>query len=181
MKSLKLEHFYYGAILTAILEYNPDSSLALLERNDDNRKIYKIQTSQSKECVIFFKYASEKSPGAQSWRYQFSEQDKSFLKDCYDKKCPTFIYLLCCTKEFKNSEIAVLRYDEYEKVSHKKNFSISKKKNSPYFFLHRSKSLKDDIKIPRIRIEKDFDYLIDDIIEVSDGYFCPICGTEIHR
>lgn len=78
-----------------------------------------------------------------------------------------------------NSEIAILCYDEFDKVTHKKNFTIGTKKNAQKFYLHRTKSPRDDIEIPRNRIEKTFDYLINDIVESSDGYYCPKCGTHI--
>ena len=32
---------------------------------------------------------------------------------------------------------------------------------------------------PRKHKPKDFDYLINDIIKISHGYYCPKCGTEI--
>ena len=179
LKSLKKEHFCYGAILSAIMEYNPDTPMVLLEKDENSRKIYKITTNTSQECIVFFKYAFEKTDGSRSWVYRFSDKDKEFLKNCYDNKIPTFIYLLCGVKTLKDSEIAVLHYDEYAEVSNKMNFTIGIKKNYPNFYLHRSQSPKDDIHIPRNRIEKDFDYLINNIIEISHGYYCPKCGTAI--
>lgn len=132
------------------------------------------------ECVVFFKHAFEKTKGSQSWLFQFSDTDKAFLKECHDKKIPTFIYLLCCVDNLTNSEIAILSYDEIDKVTHKKNFTIGTKKNAQKFYLHRTKSPRADIEIPRNRIEKTFDYLINDIVESSaDGYYCPKCGTHI--
>ena len=82
---------------------------------------------------------------------------------CIQNQCiffSAFIYLLCGVKGLKDSEIAVLRYDEYAEVAHKKNFTIGIKKNYSDFYLHRLKSPKGDIPIPRNRIEKTFDYLI---------------------
>lgn len=180
MKNLKKEHFCYGAILTSIIEYNPDTSLVLLQPQNDSRKVYKIQTNTSQECVIFFKYAFEKTEGSQSWVFQFSDTDKQFLCECHENKIPTFIYLLCALDSLKNSEIAVLRYDEFHEVSHKANFTIGTKKNAQKFYLHRTKSPKNDLEIPRNRIEKTFDYLINDIVEASHGYYCPKCGTVIN-
>lgn len=181
MKSLKKEHFYYGAILASIMEYNPDANFAWLQRNVESRKIYKIQTNNSKECIIFFKYAFEKAEGFKSWLFQLSDIEKGYLKECYEDKVPTFIYLLCGVKDLINSEIAVLTYDEFEKVSHKKNFTISNKKNYPNFYLHTNRYTDDDILIPRKRIEMTFDELIDEIIRTSNGYYCPNCGNIISR
>lgn len=180
MKSLKQEHFYYGAILTAIMEYNPDTSLVLLQPKNDSRKIYQIQTNTSQNCRIFFKHAFEKSLGSQSWVYQFSDTDKTFLEKCHNEKIPTFIYLLCGVKNLKNSKIAILRYDEFQAVLHKKNFTIGLKKHQQNFYLARTRQPKDNILIPCKRIEMTFDELINDTVEISQGYYCPHCGTVIH-
>lgn len=83
------------------MEYNPGASFAWLQRNDDNRKMYKIQTKNSKECKIYFKYAFEKTNGSQSWLYRFSDNKKEDLKKYYREKIPTFVYLLCGVKELK--------------------------------------------------------------------------------
>lgn len=103
-----------------------------------------------------------------------------YLKKLHDEKIPAFICLLCGVKGLKDSEIAVLGYDEFAQVAHKKNFTIGTKKNYPNFYLHRTKSPKDDITIPRNRIEKSFDDLINNIVEISHGYYCPKCGTAIN-
>ena len=131
MKSLKQKHFYYGAILAAIMEYNPEASLVLLERHNDNRGRYKIQTNNSRECIVFFKHAFEKSNGSQSWLFQLTPKEKDALKLCYQKQIPAFIFLLCAVDNLKGSEIAILKYDEFKEIEHKKNFTISVKKILP--------------------------------------------------
>ena len=81
MPSLKQQHFYYGAILSAIIEYNPDTSLVLLQPIEESRNKYRIQTNTVKqECIIFFKHAFEKEVGSRSWVYNFSDKDKEFSK-----------------------------------------------------------------------------------------------------
>lgn len=112
--------------------------------------------------------------------FQFSDVDKQFLEECHNNKMPTFVYLLCAVNNLKNSEIAILRYDEFQEVAHKKNFTIGTKKNAQKFYLHRTRSPQNDLEIPRNRIEKTFDYLINDIVESSHGYYCPKCGTHIN-
>lgn len=178
MGKLKKEHFCYGAILTAIMEYNPDSSFVLLQPQNNTRKIYRIQTNTSQECIIFFKYAFEKEESKQTWSYVFSDKDKEVLKLCHDNKIPTFIYLLCGIQKLSDSGIAVLRYEEFNQVSNKKTITIKQKKNSRYFLLHRSKSNQDVIHISTKRIEKTFDDLINEEVELSHGYYCPNCGTK---
>ena len=41
MPSLKQQHFYYGAILSAIIEYNPDTSLVLLQPKNFSKNVTK--------------------------------------------------------------------------------------------------------------------------------------------
>lgn len=177
MKSLTKEHFCYGAILSAIMEYNPDSSFVLLQSQNNSRKIFKIQTNTSNECVILSKYAFQNDK--QSWIYNFSEKDKEIINNYYNEKIPIFIYLLCATNNLFNSEITVLRYEEFIEVSHKKSITIRKRKGSHSFILRRSKSSKDDMLIPTTRIDKTFDDLISEEINLSHGYYCPKCGTEL--
>lgn len=42
MSKLKSSNFYYGAVLNAILEKNPEFSPTLVLYDDDNRQAYKI-------------------------------------------------------------------------------------------------------------------------------------------
>lgn len=180
MAKLKKEHFCYGAVLSAIMEYNPDSSFVLLQSQNKSRKIFKIQTNTSKECVIFFKYNFKKEKESnQGWSFKFSDNDKELLKSYYDKKIPVFIYLVCGVNKLLNSEVAVLRYEEFNEVSTKTGITINKKKSGHNFFLYRGKSLQNAILIPTTRIEKSFDDLISEEIDISNGYYCPNCGTEI--
>ena len=178
---LKQEHFYYGAILAATMEYNPDAKLVLLQPQNDTRRVYHIQTNTSQECRIFFKHAFEITEGSQRWSYRFSEADKELLKSCYDEKIPTFIYLLCGVKNLMNSEIAILRYEEFAEVVDKKNIGIRARKGHSSFYLHRERSPKGDLPIPRNRIEKSFNDLINDIVKCYNDYYCPNCGTKIKR
>lgn len=186
MARLTKENFYFGAILTAILEYNPETSIVLLQPDEESRRIYKIETNESQECVIFFKYATNKSNSVSklndtnSWVYQFSDKEKMYLKKCHDNKTPVFIYLLCSFDSLKNSEIAVLQYDEFKDVSEKQSITISLNKHSRNFCLHRSKSRQDVINIPKKRIEKSFNDLIKEVVDMSNGYYCPKCGNIIH-
>ena len=130
--------------------------------------------------VLFFKHAFEKTNGSKSWLYQFSEKDKEFLKECHDKRIPTFIYLLCCVNGLKDSEIAVLKFEEFKKVINKGNFTIALKERSRSFDLKINKSPKNDMHIPRGRIQKTFDELINEVVLETNGYYCPNCGTIIH-
>ena len=52
--NLKIQHFYFGAILNALIEYNPDAKqIVLLEKSPECRNYYSIETNQQK-CIVFF-------------------------------------------------------------------------------------------------------------------------------
>ena len=58
MGKLKQWYFYYGAIITAILENNPEASPTLLV-NEESKQVYKIRTRNLKEeYILYFKHAS---------------------------------------------------------------------------------------------------------------------------
>ncbi|GAA4654475.1 hypothetical protein GCM10023142_16130 [Anaerocolumna aminovalerica] len=174
MPKLKKSHFYYGAILDAIFQYNEDASPALILNDEDTRQAYKILTNTSRqECIVFFKYASQpkafnRNENYSSWLFTFSDDDKERIYNYYNNDhLPVFIYLLCSKKELKNSEIVVLKYDEFLKVEDNKSITIGveKNKNSFYLFLPISRSKDDAIQIQRNRIEKTFDELINEVIK----------------
>lgn len=213
MAKLKNYHFYYGAILDAIFQYNDDASPALVLNDEENRQIYKILTNTSKqECIAFFKYARQpksitKNELYSSWLFSFSQDDKEKLRNLYDSlNLPIFIYLLCCQKDLKDSEIAILKYEEFLKVQNNVSITIGveKYRNCFMLFTSVSRSKQDAILIPRKRIGMKFDELIDEVIkegrqhkpvlkekvtfenlidnevetyQKSDN--CPLCGSEL--
>lgn len=212
MAKLKQNHFYYGAILDALCQYNPDASPVLLS-NEESRQTYKVMTNTSTECILFFKYASPKSNGNNesetSYLFSFSDDDKKKLKDYQDKyNYPIFLYLLCKKQELKDSEIIILKYDEYQNVEENRSITIRIQKNKNYILLFRkgSKSAENAYRIPRNRIEKTFDELIVDTMKVSssgimrksnsmsqmdslidsgmkvyeDSMICPVCENQLN-
>lgn len=172
---LTKQHFYFGAILTAVIERNPDAQMVLLEKSDKDKSIYQIQTNHSQNCVMFFKHAQEKTNATDRWLFTFSEKDKSILNDYYKNKIPTFIYLLCRKPDLKDSEIAILKLNEFQRVIDKSNITIKIIKNKNDFYLSITKSPKGDIRFSRNRINKTFDELIDEIIKETNGYYLPCC------
>ena len=173
MAKLKKNHFYYGAILDALFQYNPDASPVLMT-HEDSRQVYKVMTNTSEECILFFKYASPKKFGKNeqdiSYLFTFSDDDKKKLKVYMDKyNCPIFLYLLCKQSDLKESEIIVLKYEEYKNVEENRAITIRIQKNKNYILLFKkgSKARDNAYQIPRNRIEKTFDELADDYMKES--------------
>lgn len=212
MAKLKKNHFYYGAILDSLCQYNPDASPVLMS-HEESRQTYKVMTNTSIECILFFKYASPKTNGKNeddiSYLFTFSDDDKKKLKDYQDKyDYPIFLYLLCKQPELKDSEIIILKYDEYQNVEENRAITIRIQKNKNYILLFRkgNKSEENAYRIPRNRIEKTFDELIVDTMKVSpngvvrksnnmsqmdslidngmkvyeDSMLCPICENQLN-
>lgn len=170
---LKKNHFYYGAILDALCQYNPDASPVLMS-HEESRQIYRVMTNTSQECILFFKYASPKTGGKNeqdiSYLFTFSDDDKQKLKAYVDKyDCPIFLYLLCKQPDLKDSEIIVLKYEEYQNVEENRAITIRIQKSKNYILLFKkgSKARDNAYQIPRNRIEKTFDELADDFMKDS--------------
>lgn len=173
MAKLKKNHFYYGAILDALFQYNPDASPVLMS-HEESRQVYRVMTNTSQECILFFKYASPKTGGKNeqdvSYLFTFSDDDKKKLKSYVDKHgCPIFLYLLCKQPALKDSEIIVLKYVEYQNVEENRAITIRIQKNKNYILLFRkgSKARDNAYQIPRNRIEKTFAELADDFMKES--------------
>lgn len=173
MAKLKKNHFYYGAILDALCQYNPDASPVLMS-HEESRQVYRVMTNTSQECILFFKYASPKTGGKNeqdiSYLFTFSDDDKQKLKAYMEKyNCPIFLYLLCKQPDLKDSEIIVLKYEEYQNVEENRAITIRIQKSKNYILLFKkgSKARDNAYQIPRNRIEKTFDELADDFMKES--------------
>ena len=181
MGRIKKMNFYYGAILTSILQNNPDASPTLILNNEDTRQAYKVLTNTSKECILFFKYASSKQKTNAnedkqytSLSFSFSEDDKEKLKTYYENTgLPVFICLLCVKDKLNDSEIAILKYEEYEMVSQNQTVTIGLEpgKHNFYLFSGKSKSKNLAHKISTTRINKTFDELTKEVVKASPSHF----------
>ena len=188
MAKLKKEHFYYGAMLNALLEYNEDTEPVILSANDD-RQVFKVMPNKSSECILFFKYARMKSESL-NCSFSFSSDDKRKLREYHEGEYPVLLYFLCIKEELMDSEIIVLKYGEYHQVEKNKTVTFRFEKNKHYVCLCRKG--KGDIRIPRNRIEKSFDKLLFESIDkrveldfgntlknmtdsITDDLKCPFC------
>lgn len=206
MGKLKQWYFYYGAIITAILENNPEASPTLLV-NEESKQVYKIRTRNLKEeYILYFKHASCRQGKGQlynSWVFNFTEDDKERLEKYHSENGLVFIYLLCLKENMQNSEIAVLKYDEYKCVKNKSAITIGTEKGRKIFYLFtgESKARSEALLVRRNRIGYSFHRLLEDevysnetlksgetlkknggycgvesIPSYEDSRVCPVCG-----
>lgn len=167
MSRVKKKYFYYGAILNAILEHNPDASPTLILNDEETRQAYRILTNSAKqECILFLKYASCKQKNKQntkysSWIFSFSSDDKERLQQYSKEAFPVFICLLCLRSEKQNSEIAILKYEEYQQVEDNQTITIGLENGKHKFllFLGTSKAREDAFQFSTTRVNKSFDDL----------------------
>ena len=171
MAKLKQHHFYYGAILDAIYQYNPDASPTLVSKGDEGRQIYKLTMGMSPDTYVFLKYASPnsnaKNKDTSSFSFAFTDEDKRKLKNLNEKSDnPVLLYLLCKQQDLKDCEIAILKYEEYLMVEENKTITIRIEKNKNNFLLFRAgnKSKANAIRIPRNRIEWTFTQLLEESV-----------------
>lgn len=166
MSKLKQINFFYGAILNAILEKNPDCSPTLILADNDTRQVYKVLTDNSpQDYILFFKHSSCRTKDDStysSWTFSFSDSDKELLKT-YNRNNPIFICLLCLQKnKLQDSEVAILTYEEYLKINNKNTFTIGleKRKRNFLLFLGDSRARADAYLISRDRIAKSLNFLL---------------------
>lgn len=165
MGKLKKKYFYYGAILSTILQHNPDASPMLILNDNDSRQVYRIFTNTSKkEYILFFKYANckQQEPTSKyySWTFSFSNDDKEKLKSYSMAQSPIFIYLLCLRKNFQDSEIAIINYEEYLPILNNQTITIGLENNKHHFYLFQGKSRENACRIQTNRINKNFNDLM---------------------
>ncbi len=156
--NLKIQHFYFGAILNALIEYNPDAKqIVLLEKSPECRNYYSIETNQQK-CIVFFKYASESKQSKNNFHFNFNDMEKKKLIET--KEINILIYLLCKKDDLKTSEIIVLKINELiQSLDNKNSIIIKLQKNSPYVDIP-IKRQKTTLKIERNRITQSFNKLL---------------------
>lgn len=134
MSMLKEADFYYGAILSTLLNHN--ICPALIEGGTD-RQVYDF-TTDHKDFRLFVKYRS--APGTKtkdynSWQFVFSDSDIQELKDYMALDLELSVGLVCGQEPLHQSEYAVLHKDIVEKIfaEGKKSITISRKKGEKAF------------------------------------------------
>ena len=157
-------HFYYGAILSALYRYNPDAKPVLLS-HDDSRQVYKVMTNSSQECLLYFKYASGKvsktNERVANYSFTFSDEEKQKLMQYSQNKQPLLLYLLCKHPISENSEIIVLRYDEYQLVQNHRKFVLKVQRGKKDALMLLGSGIKNDAyAISRDRLYCTFDDLL---------------------
>lgn len=114
MGVLKPVDFYYGAFLSALLNY-AGKKPSLFDETD-SRRIYCLSTQQSgKDYYIYTKYATcrqSKQGKTLNWIFPFSRNEVMKLQELQTKTQNVYVALICVTNDLKDSELALLKYNE---------------------------------------------------------------------
>lgn len=135
MSKLKETDFYYGAVLSTLI--NQGICPALVESGQD-RQIYDFTTDE-KEFRLFVKYRSHpiptKSEDYSSWQFTFSPNDITELKHFLTLDKHLCVGLVCGKEKLGDSEYAVIYKEELGQLfeAGKKSLTISRKTGERYF------------------------------------------------
>lgn len=135
MSRLKESDFYYGAVLSTLL--NNDICPALIE-GDGDRQVYDF-TTDHKDFRLFVKYRSApiniNYPDYHSWQFTFSPGDIEELKSYMELDKELSLGLVCGNKTLGQSHFAILHKQELEQIfaQGKNSLTISLKKGEHSF------------------------------------------------
>lgn len=135
MSKLKEADFYYGAVLSTLI--NNGICPMLIEGGND-RQVYEFATDQG-DFRLFLKYRSfataTKRGDYLSWSFTFSTSDRRELNEFFQQKKSLSLGLVCGSKDLRDSEYAVLQKDDIQQIldAKKGSLTISRKKGEKAF------------------------------------------------
>ena len=135
MSKLKEADFYYGAVLSTLL--NHKICPVMIEGGKD-RQVYDF-TTDHKDFRLFLKYRSIPATEGQdytSWQFIFSDEDIKELTQYMAMDLELSVGLVCGQKLLSTSEYAVLHKADIQKIffdERKKSLTISRKKGERAF------------------------------------------------
>ncbi|SKA96914.1 hypothetical protein SAMN05443428_12310 [Caloramator quimbayensis] len=114
MPKLTRADFYYGSLLSLMLSNGVKPPL--FEENEE-RRIYLFTTNKG-DYLLYMKYVSSRTKrenkDVQLWQFSFSGDEVQKIKELKEKEQgkELLFALICGKQELKESEIAVLKFDE---------------------------------------------------------------------
>jgi hypothetical protein len=114
MAMLKAADFYYGAFLSALLNY-AGKKPSLFDETE-SRRIYKITTQNStKDYIVFTKAVNEKknkSNNFRHWSFRFTQDEVDTLQRLNLEFGNVKLSLICFTDDLSDGEIAFIDYSD---------------------------------------------------------------------
>ncbi len=135
MSKLNSEDFYYGAVLSKLL--NKHFRPALVEGDDDSQ-VYDLYADKF-DTRLYIKYRKKIQKGKKkdysSWQFNFTEKELRSIENYFQNCKNLSLALVCITEPLYKSELAVLNKKDIQEVltlTHG-SFTISRAKNEKYF------------------------------------------------
>lgn len=160
MPKIQQRDFYFGAALSMFFKHNKDTRPSIIEAIENSSQIMKMTTNTSDDFYVFMKYTADKkllrNDKKKSWTFPLTEKDKTIIAKYHSDKVPLYLFFICgYNEEYKTGEIAVLTYDEYEKINHKQSVTITiAKSGDKHFNVHIGKAQEQTFPVATNRIEK---------------------------
>lgn len=118
MSVLKAADFYYGAFLSALLNYAGKRPSLFDNSKTDSRRIYRLTTDKSKsDYLIYTKYTTarkNKADNKDHWIFPFTTLEIEKLMELQSQSQNACVALICVKDGLKDSELAFLDYASAE-------------------------------------------------------------------
>ena len=125
MSKLKKADFYYGAVLSTLL--NNGICPMLIEGGED-RQIYDFTTNH-KDFRLFVKYTSlpidTKTKDYASWQFVFSKDDVKEIQEYLESEKEFSVGLVCGNNPLQQSHYAVIPKSSIQEILNQKKTSIT--------------------------------------------------------
>ncbi len=182
MPKLQKVDFFYGAALNMIFRYNKDAMTSMVETTD-YKQVYRLTTNKSKQdFIMIMKHSAPNSrikTDYMSWQFKLSDIDRECLRKYHSEHLPTFMMFVCLSENLSGSEIFIVNYEEIEPIIDKNSIIIGSEKHKNYALMFIEKAKANALHIPRNRIEKPFDEIVESVIKANPSHYCPNCGIKI--
>lgn len=113
--ALKTFDFYYGAFLSALLNYGKQKPSLFDVPPTDSRRVYRLTTENTaNDYIIFAKFVmarDNKTEKFEHWIFKFSESEIRLLTDLHQELSHVKLALICGKSDLKDCELALLDYD----------------------------------------------------------------------
>lgn len=158
MSELKVADFYYGAILSNLIN---DKLCPVLIENGQGRRIYNCATN-SGDFRILAKYRSNptetKKDDYSSWQFNFSSEELLEFRSCITADRKISVILICGNRDLGKSEYAVLYSEDLQKLLElgKESITISRSKGEKAYRISIGGGRENAHKIPSSRPYCDF-------------------------
>jgi hypothetical protein len=154
--------FYFGAVLSVFLRGKDTHYTPSLISSDNQRgRIYEFAVNNEPDFILIMSYASHPRADTadkdyDSWFFNFTDEQREKVKECFENKKSVKIALLCGRDKWNQSELAIMTNEDIAKTMYangvvKKSITIRRdaNKHSYSVFLGSRKFIPLKAQIPQ--------------------------------